>query len=72
MKAFKHQVLKLVKSDHLPGYKMVFNNNTKFLTFYNRKCGKTAKALFDDQIKDLSNNPIPMRAIYPAQKKNIK
>ena len=51
---------------------MVFNNNTKFLTFYNRKCGKTAKALFDDQIKDLSNNPIPMRAIYPAQKKNIK
>lgn len=56
MKAFKHQVLKLVKSDHLPGYKMAFNHDTEFLTFYNRKGGKAAKALFDDQIKDLFNS----------------
>lgn len=53
MKAFKHQLLKLVKSDHLPGYTMNFSSGNDQLTFYNRKGGKAAKAKFDDQMKQL-------------------
>ena len=51
MKAFKHQVLKLVKSDHLPEYSMVFDKTSGHLSFYNRKGGKAAKTKFDDQMK---------------------
>jgi len=53
MKAFKHQLLKLVKSDHLPGYTMNFSSGNDQLTFYNRKGGNAAKAKFDDQMKQL-------------------
>jgi len=56
MKAFKHQVLKLVESDHIPEYSMTFNQKDDQLSFYNRKGGKAAKAKFDDQMKLLFSN----------------
>jgi len=56
MKAFKHQVLKLVESDHIPEYSMTFNQKDDQLSFYNRKGGKSAKAKFDDQMKLLFSN----------------
>lgn len=53
LKAFKHQLMKLVKSDHLPGYRIGYQLATDQLTFYKRKSGKAAKAQFDDQMKML-------------------
>ena len=52
-KAFRHQLLKLVESDHLPGYTMNFDNDADQLIFYNRKGRKAGKAKFDDQMKQL-------------------
>lgn len=53
LKAFRHQVLKLVRSNHLPGYTMDFNEEKDQLVFYNRKGTKAAKAKFDDDIQQL-------------------
>lgn len=53
LKAFRHQVMKLIKSNHLPGYSMDFNEVKDQLIFYNRKGSKAAKAKFDDDIKQL-------------------
>jgi len=60
-KAFKHQVLKLVNSDHLPGYTMSFDVESNQLIFYNRKGNKAAKAQFDDQMKELFMSTKPSR-----------
>ncbi len=53
LKAFKHQVLKLVGSDHLPDYSMLYDKDKDQLSFFNRKGGKAAKAKFDEQIKQI-------------------
>lgn len=53
LKAFKYQLLKLVESNHLPGYTMKLNSDSEQMIFYNRKGNKAAKAMFDDEVKKL-------------------
>lgn len=59
MKAFKHQLMKLVESNHLPGYTMMYHADKEQITFYNRKGKKAAKAQFDEQVKALFTPPPP-------------
>lgn len=53
VRPFKHELRKIVSSDHLPGYRMTFDDDKNQLVFYNRKGSKAAKAQFDDQMKTL-------------------
>ena len=53
LKAFKHKLMMLIKTDHLPGYSMTYRIDKDQITFYNRKGNKAAKAHFDDKMKEL-------------------
>lgn len=52
-KLFKSRVKKIASANVLPDYKMRFNSENNQLIFYNRKGSKAAKAIFDDEVKQL-------------------
>ena len=59
LRPFKHEVRKIITSNHLPGYRLTFDDEKNQIYFYNRDGSKAAKAKFDDDIKQLFN---PRRA----------
>ncbi len=65
LKSFRYQVIKLAKSNHLPGYKLKYNSDKDQLMFFNRKGVKAAKAEFDEAIKEIYQ---PLSAKHPRKK----
>jgi len=50
LRPFKHELRKIITSDHLPGYRLTFDDEKNQVTVYNRNGPKAAKAQFDDQM----------------------
>lgn len=48
LKAFRHEVQKIVASNHLPRYRMRYNETKDQITFYNRGGPKASQALIKD------------------------
>lgn len=56
LRPFKNEIRKIVASDHLPSYRLTFNDEKGQIVFYNRKGTKAAKAQFDAQVQMLFKN----------------
>lgn len=53
LRPFKHEIRKIVASNHLPSYRLTFNDEKNQIVFFNRKGVKAAKAQFDNEVKKL-------------------
>ena len=53
VKRFRYEIKRIAGSDITPDYRLNYDSEKDQVTFYNRKGAKAAKAIFDDEFKQL-------------------